>query len=128
MPVIVSPVLKPAAAAGVLSWTGPSTGFSPGTPCMNKHPVEHDREQEVRDRTREHDREAPPDALPIERAIELGRVDRAFAFVEHLHVAAQRKGRHRPLRLVGAEFARPQRPAEAERKAQHLDVAETRNQ
>ena len=50
-------------------------------------------------------------------------VDRAFALVEHLHVAAERQRADDELGAVGRGLAAPQHAAEADRETQHLDAA-----
>ena len=52
------------------------------------------------------------------------RRDVAFALVEHLHVAAERNRGDHPFGLVRARAPRDERPAEADREAQHLHAAQ----
>ncbi len=59
---------------------------------------EQHREQQVRDRSRGDDRDALPDALPVEGARQVRRRDGAFALVDHLHVAAERDRGDAPIR------------------------------
>jgi hypothetical protein len=51
-----------------------------------------------------------------------------FALVEHLHVSAERDRREDPLGRVAAAPPDEQRLAEADREAQHLDVADARSE
>src|SRR6185437_2614808 len=70
------------------------------------------------------------DALPHRFAGELlvaqRRVDLALARVEHLHVAAQRNRGDAVFRAIAAD-ALPDRAAEADREAQHLDPTAARD-
>jgi hypothetical protein len=72
------------------------------------------------------DGETLADRLAGEGLVELGGGYVALALVEHLHVAAQRQGGDH---VFGAVLAHPlpQRGAEADRKAQHLDPAAPRH-
>ena len=95
---------------------------------QEQRPVQHDREQEIGDRTRADDGDAPVNRLAVEGAFQVLGRHRSFAFVRHLDVPAQRKYRDHPLGVVGAAPLAPQGPAESHRKAQHLDVAPARNE
>jgi hypothetical protein len=88
---------------------------------------EQDREQEVGDGPRGNDGNPLADRLPVECARKIGRRHRTFAFIEHLHVAAERNRRHRPLRAIGAYLPRPHDAAEADGEAQHLHLAPARH-
>ncbi|MCY1223328.1 hypothetical protein D9M68_622910 [compost metagenome] len=97
--------------------------------------VQHDRQQEIGQRPGGDDDEALADRLAVERARQVGRIDPGVAFgielalVQHLHVAAQRDGRHRPLGAVAAlRDPAQQRPPETDRKAQHLHAAGARGE
>src|SRR6185295_3763945 len=92
-----------------------------------KHPIEQDCKQEVGNRTREHDGKAFRHGLAVECAMTLFRRNRTFALIQHLDVTTQRESRYRPLRLIRAELAAPQRHAESERKTQHFYIAKPRN-
>ena len=74
----------------------------PGYAVHEHHPVQQDRQQEVRDRSGGDDCRPPPDVLPIECAMQFRSGDRTFALVEHLHVSAEREGADGPLRPVAA--------------------------
>jgi hypothetical protein len=89
-------------------------------------PVEADRQQEVERRPRQDDQAALPQRRVVEGARALVRQHRALALVEHAHVAAQRHRRDHVLDAVGAAPS-PQRPAEADREAQHLHAAAPRD-
>ena len=54
--------------------------------------VEHDGEQQVRERPGDDDRGALPERLAVEGAAQLRGRHRRLALVEHAHVAAQRQG------------------------------------
>ena len=58
--------------------------------------VDRDGEQEVEQRPRNDDKEAPPDALPVEGARQFAWRNGCFALVEHLDVAAERDRRNHP--------------------------------
>jgi hypothetical protein len=76
-----------------------------GNACHVRSREEQDREQQIGERTRGDDGDALPHALAIESTIEIRARDVAFALVGHLHVAAERDRRQRPLGLVAAEAA-----------------------
>ena len=81
------------------------------------------RENQVEGRAGRGDRHALADRLAVVCLVEfLGR-DLAFALVEHLDVAAERNRGDGELGAV-AVATHPQRLAEADRKAQHLDPAQ----
>ena len=96
--------------------------------------AEHERageqqhcEQQVRDRTRGDDRNPLVDVLAIERPRQILGIDRPFALVEHLDVAAQRYRGNRPFDRIRAPAARPDHAPEADREAQDLDAAPARD-
>eukprot|EP01022_Parablepharisma_sp_SALTPOND_P013892 TRINITY_DN1866_c0_g2_i1.p1 TRINITY_DN1866_c0_g2~~TRINITY_DN1866_c0_g2_i1.p1 ORF type:complete len:1951 (-),score=559.27 TRINITY_DN1866_c0_g2_i1:2287-8139(-) len=92
---------------------------------------QQDGQQEIGDRAGGHDGNAAPHRLAGEFAGEIGCrdiLDRLFARIQHLHIAAQRQDRQGPLGLVATEAARPDHPAHAHRKAQYLDPAPARHQ
>ena len=65
------------------------------------------------------DRDALADALPVERARQVGRRDRALALVEHLHVAAERNRATPPTRCGRGPKRRDQttRPKPTEKRS-----------
>ena len=81
--------------------------------------VDRDREQEIEHRPGDHDREAPPDALPVEGARALRAASTgAFALVEHLDVAAERDRRDHPLGAVRADCrVSKERPKPTEKRS-----------
>ncbi|MCW0417733.1 hypothetical protein NB689_003487 [Xanthomonas sacchari] len=85
-------------------------------------PKQRHAQDQVGDGAGGDDGDALPHALVVEGLRTLGRGHLALAFVEHLHVAAERNRGDRELGAV-AVVARPQRLAEAHREAQHLDPA-----
>jgi len=90
--------------------------------------VDQHREDEVEERSGDDDGEALPDALPVEGARELGRLDRPLALVQHLHVTAERDGGEHPFGAVGPQAPGRERPSEAHREPQHLHFAGARDQ
>ena len=88
-------------------------------------PVDGQREHDVEERPHEDDEEALPDRLEVELVLKLLLLHLTLGAVEHLHIAAERYGRNRPLGAVtvlkGAENL-----AEAQGEAEDLHAAETR--
>src|SRR3546814_10028916 len=64
--------------------------------------------------------------LAVEGLVDFRRIDVGLALVEHLDVATQRDRRDHVLGAVAAA-ARPQRAAETDREAQHLDPVAARD-
>ena len=89
--------------------------------------IHRDGEQEVGHRSGHYDRKAPPYALAVERAVRLVRLDRAFALIEHLHVAAEGDRRDDPLGLIFAPAPSGERTAKTYGEAEHLYVAKARD-
>src|SRR6185295_4661366 len=94
-----------------------------GHAMQEQNPVEQDGEQKISYWSRKHDDETLRHRLPIERAVQFFARDRAFTFIQHLDVAAERERRYRPLRLVCSKFAPPQYASESQRETQYLDLA-----
>ncbi|MNV32787.1 hypothetical protein D3C71_1241340 [compost metagenome] len=91
-------------------------------PDHEHRPQQGDAQDQVGGRTGGDHRDALPHGLVVEGLAALGRVHLDLALVQHLHVAAQRNGGDREF-SAGAVAARPQRLAEPDREAQHLDPA-----
>ena len=95
---------------------------------MKSTQYSEDREQEIGDRPGERRWRTRFDALAVERAMQPRAASTvAFALVEHLHVAAERKRRDRPFGRRGPSRATSSGRAEADREAQHLHAAEPRD-
>ncbi|MNE10288.1 hypothetical protein D3C80_1029940 [compost metagenome] len=85
-------------------------------------PEEEKRQEKVGHRARGNNRDALAHGLAVERLLDLIARHLAFALVEHLHVAAQRNGRHHELRAMAVMPAQ-QRHAETDGETQNLDAA-----
>ena len=90
--------------------------------------IDRDREQEIEQRAGADDDDPAPDALPVEGAVQVLGVHGRLALVEHLDVAAERNRGERPFGRVAPDLAGVERAPEADRKAQHLDVAQARRE
>ena len=86
-------------------------------------PVDGKGKDNIEERPHEDDEEALPDRLEVELVLKLLLLHLALGAVKHLHIAAERDQRNRPVGaaavLKGAEHL-----AEAKREAQHLHAAE----
>ncbi len=94
----------------------------------NEHqPVGGNGKQEIEQRAGNNHGDAGCDRLAVEGAFQFVRGDLSLALIQHLDISAERQGRHHQLGIVGTEAALPERFAEADGKAQHLDPEATRH-
>ena len=102
-----------------------------GLGLLNPGPIDHridqNGQQQIGDRPRSHYSGPRFQRLVIESKMSLGRINRAFALVEHLDVSAQ--GQHSDGKFRRLVFQSPgvDRLAKSDRKFQHLDAASHRN-
>ena len=105
-----------------------SIGFRACTPRHEHQPVGEDREQEIEGGAGQQHRDPLPDGALMERAVAFLGDDGPFVLVEHLDVAAERDRRQPILNVIGRTAApRQQRPAEADREAQHFEAEPPRH-
>jgi len=117
---IVSPRVRPLAAATVPASGAPTTGLRLLHPAHEKRPVEHDGEQKIRHR---------PAATIAMRRQTLWRLkarcassgaNRAFALVEHLQRSRRAAARRSPTRSGPGPGESATRPPETDRETQDL--------
>ena len=116
--------MNPAVAAGVPAGGWRKQGTLSGNADHVRGCEQHDRQQQVGDRPRCDDGDAPPNALPVEctREVRWGHV--SLALVDHLDVPTERNRRKRPFGAVGTDAPRPDDAAETHRETQYLDACE----
>ena len=89
-------------------------------------PQQDEAEQEIEHRAGDHDRHPLQHRLAVEGLVQIALGHFELALVEHLHVAAERNCGNRVFGAIAAQ-TRPQRLAEAHRKADHVHAKPARD-